>query len=63
MEYLRRQNRGDFSWCIKAIDDVDRRSYGVLRTLATRDAVGSLCGELHLVQWEDIVWLEVNGKM
>ena len=47
---------------IQAIADVDRRSYTVLINLAARDAVENLGGKLHPVQWEDIVWSEVNGK-
>jgi len=62
MKYLQRRYRDEFPRGIKAISDVDKRSYFVLRNLAARDAVENLGGELHPVQWEDIVWLEVNGK-
>ena len=62
MQYLRRRYRDEFPRGIKAIADVDKRSYLVLRNLAARDAVENRGGELHPVHWEDIVWMEVNGK-
>ena len=60
MKYLRRRYTDKFPVGIKAIADVDKRSYLTLRSLATRDAVENLDGKLHPAQWEDIVWAEVN---
>ena len=61
-EYLQQRYGAEFPWGIKAIADVDKRSYAVLRNLAARDAVKNLGGEFRPVHWEDIVWSEVNGK-
>ena len=54
--------RGEFLRGVKAIVDVDKRSYAVLRNLVAPDAVENLGGKRQPVQWEDIVWTGVNGK-
>ena len=40
----------------------DRRTSRVLLDLVAQDADDNLGGGLHPVQWEDIVWAEMNTK-
>jgi hypothetical protein len=62
MKHLRRRYREDFPKGIKSISGVDKHRYLALLDLAARDAAENLGGDLHPVQWEDILWAEVNDK-
>ena len=62
MKHLRQRFREGFPGGIKSISGVDKRTYMILRDLAGRDAAEHFGGELHPVQWEDIVWVSSNPK-
>lgn len=63
MKYLRGEFRQDFPNGIGSIAEVDKRVYQVLLDLADRDIEDNFGGTLCPIQWEDIVWLTINGKM
>ena len=62
MAYLEGRYADEFPRGVKKIADVDKRAYRILLKLAARDAVENRGGGLHPVEWEDLVWVEVNGK-
>ena len=62
MKYLRQKFASRFPPGIKTIASVDRQAYRALIDLAGIDISESFGGELHPIQWEDIVWVSVNPK-
>ena len=62
MAYLEGQYTAEFPTGVKKIADVDKRAYRILLKLADRDADDNQGGGLHPVEWEDLVWVVVNGK-
>lgn len=63
MKYLRGKFRQEHPAGINSIAQVDKRVYRVLLDLAGQDIEDRFDGVLHPIQWEDIVWLTINGKM
>ena len=62
MAYLEGQYTDEFPTGVKKIADVDKRAYRALLKLAAWDADDNQGGGLVPVAWEDVVWVEVNGK-
>ena len=62
-KYLRGKFRKDSPVGVGSIAQVDKRGYQVLLDLAGRDIEKDFGGALTPIQWEDIVWLTINGKM
>ena len=62
MGYLRQRYRDEFPRGIKGISEVDRVAYMLLVDMAAQDARENYSGGLVPVQWEDVVWVEVNRK-
>lgn len=63
MGYLRDESEHDLPAKVNSIAKVDKRIYKLLLDLANQDNKKRFAAALSPIQWEDIVWLTINGKM
>lgn len=63
MDYLQQKFPRDLPARLDSMVNVDEHIYQVLLDLAGRDINERFGGALTPIQWEDIVWLTINGKM